>query len=152
MIKRMVLRPIGWVFNQVPGPRHHDWGDVISEIVLDEELEPALDGIEGFSHLIVLFWIAGVTAKQRKTLRLHPRDREDAPLVGVFATHTQFRRNPMGITVVRLLERQGNRLRVAGLDAYNGTPVIDIKSYNPEREFVADARIPDWMKRLQTTQ
>jgi tRNA-Thr(GGU) m(6)t(6)A37 methyltransferase TsaA len=148
--KRIVLHPIGWVSNQVPGPRHHEWGEVVSDITLDEELAPALDGIEGFSHLIVLFWIAGVTAEERKIQKLHPRDRDDVPLVGIFATHAQYRPNPIGLTVVRLLERQGNRLRVAGLDAYDGTPVLDIKSYNPEREIAADARVPDWMERVQT--
>jgi tRNA-Thr(GGU) m(6)t(6)A37 methyltransferase TsaA len=149
MKKRVVFHHIGWVYNLTPGPRYGDWDDVVSDIVLDEELAPALDGVEGYSHVVVLFYIAGVTPKQRKILRLHPRDREDAPLVGVFATHSQYRPNPIGVTVVRLLERQGNRLRVCGLDAYNGTPVLDIKGYSPERELDEEAHIPEWLRRLR---
>jgi tRNA (adenine37-N6)-methyltransferase len=149
VIKRISFRPIGWVFNSIGGSRYSDWGDVVSEIVLDDELAPALDGIEGFSHITVLFYIIGVTRKQRAILRLHPRDRDDVPLVGVFATHSQYRPNPVGITIVKLLERQGNRLRVLGLDAYNGTPVIDIKSFTPDADLAEDAHIPEWMERLR---
>jgi tRNA-Thr(GGU) m(6)t(6)A37 methyltransferase TsaA len=150
MRKRIVFRPVGWVYNHVTGNRYSDWGDVISDIVLDDELAPALDGIEGFSHIEVLFHISHVTAKQRALLRLHPRDRQDMPEVGVFAIRTQYRPNPIGVTVARLLERRGNLLRVAGLDAYNGTPVLDIKPYVPETELADEARIPEWMQRLRT--
>jgi tRNA (adenine37-N6)-methyltransferase len=143
----IAFKPIGYVRNDVPGPRYHEWGEVVSEIIIDDMLAPALDGIEQFSHILVLFYIAGVGAEERGRLKLHPRDRQDAPLMGVFATHTQFRPNPIGLTVVRLLERQGNRLRVQGLDAYNGTPVLDIKDYVPELAADADVRYPEWVRR-----
>ena len=148
MNKRIVYRPIGWVYNQVAGPRYSDWGDVISDIVLEDELSPALAGIEEFSHLMILFHISGLTPKQRALLHLHPGDRQDAPDVGVFATHSQYRPNPIGVTVVQLLGREGNRLRVAGLDAYDGTPVLDIKSFFPDADLVEEARIPEWMQRI----
>jgi len=147
MRKRIVFRPIGWVYNSVPGPRYGDWEDVVSDIILDDELTTALDGIEGYSHILVLFHVAGVTPKQRAILRLHPRDREDAPLVGIFATRTQYRPNPIGVTIVRLLDRQGNRLRVAGLDTYDGTPVLDLKPYVPDADLAAEARVPEWLAR-----
>jgi tRNA (adenine37-N6)-methyltransferase len=149
MTRRIVFRPIGWVYNQVPGSRYADWEDVISDIVLDDELAPALDGIEDYSHVVVLFHIAGVTRKQRQILRLHPRDRQDVPVVGVFATRTQYRPNPIGLTIVRLLERQGNRLRVSGLDAYNETPVLDIKGYAPDAPLDEDVSIPQWLRQLR---
>jgi tRNA (adenine37-N6)-methyltransferase len=139
--------PIGHVVNDVPGPRYHEWGDVVSEIIVKDHLAPALDGIEQFSHIIVLFYITGVDAEKRLTLKLHPRDRQDAPLMGVFATHTQFRPNPIGLSVVRLLERDGARLRVRGLDAYNGTPILDIKNYVPEPDLDGQVRFPDWVRR-----
>lgn len=148
MNKRIVLRPIGWVYNDVNGGRYSDWEDVISEIVLDEDLAPALEGIEGFSHITVLFYLSGLTRRQRAIRRLHPRDQADAPEVGVFATHTQFRPNSIAITTVKLLERKDNRLRVSGLDAFNGTPVLDIKSFTPDLDLAAEARIPEWMQRL----
>ena len=151
MRKRISFRPIGWVYNAVPGPRYGDWEDVVSDIVLDDELAPALDGIKEYSHIVVLFHISGVTRKQRATLRLHPRDRAEAPLVGVFATRTQYRPNPIGVTIVPLLQRQGNRLQVSGLDTYNGTPVIDIKPYVPDADLAAQARIPEWLQHLRST-
>ncbi len=150
MRKRIVFHPIAWVYNDVPGPRYHDWDDVVSDIILDEELAPALDGIEEYSHIMVLFYIAGVTRKQRGVLRLHPRNRQDAPLVGVFATRTQMRPNPIGVTIVRLIERKGNHLRVSGLDAYNGTPILDIKGFAPDADEAADARIPAWLQRMRS--
>ena len=67
----------------------------------------------------------------------------------ILATRTQYRPNPIGVTVVRLLERRGNVLKVAGLDTYNGTPVIDIKAYVPDADLAQEARIPDWLQRLQ---
>lgn len=149
MKKRIVFRPVGWVFNHVAGARYDQWGDVISDIVLDDDLAAGLDGIEGYSHLLILFHISRVTPKQRAFLRLRPRDRQEAPLVGVFATRSQYRPNPIGATVVELIERAGNRLRVAGLDAYDGTPVIDIKPYMPDPDLAAEARIPDWVQRMR---
>ena len=149
MKKRIVLRPIGFVWNNVSGSRYQDWEDVISDIVLSDELAPALDGIEDFSHVWVIFHLAGVTREQRAIRRLHPRDRRDMPEVGVFATRSQYRPNPIGMTIVRLLERHGSRIRVAGLDAYNGTPVLDIKPYIPDRELADEARVPRWVEKLQ---
>ncbi len=150
MRKRIVLRPIGWVWNQVQGHRYSDWENVISDIVLAEDLAPALDGIEEYSHIVVLFYMTGVTPRQRAILRLHPQDRQDVPEVGVFATRTQYRPNPIGVTVVRLLERRGNVLKVAGLDTYNGTPVLDIKAYVPDPDLAQQACIPEWLQRLQS--
>lgn len=149
MSESIVFRPIGVVRNDQPGPRYGDWGDVVSDIILHDELAPALDGIEDFSHVEVLFYISGVTAEQRATLKLHPQNKEGAPLVGVFACHTQYRPNPIGLTVARLLQRQGNRLRVQGLDAYDGSPILDIKAYAPRPEQSAGYVIPDWLKRMR---
>jgi tRNA-Thr(GGU) m(6)t(6)A37 methyltransferase TsaA len=147
--KRVSFRPIAHVVNEVESARYDDWDDVVSDIVLDERLAGALDGIEEYSHVMVLFYISGVTRRQRRIRRLHPRDRQDAPLVGVFATRTQYRPNPIGVTVARLVERQGNRLRVLGLDAYNGTPVMDIKACAPDRDLDKQAHIPQWLEQLR---
>jgi len=147
--ERITLRPIGHVRNDVAGSRYDGWAEVVSEIVLDDALVEALEGVEDYSHLLVVFYIAGVTRRQRAIRRLHPRDREDAPLVGVFATRSQYRPNPIGVTVVRLLERRGAILRVVGLDAYDGTPVLDIKGYAPDADLAQTAHIPDWLQRLR---
>jgi len=78
-----------------------------------------------------------------KGLRRISPDPNEVPLVGVFSTHSPDRPNPIGVTVVKLINRSGNRLCVDGLDLFDGTPVIDIKPYAIER--VEDGlRFPDW--------
>ena len=104
----------------------------------------ALDGIEGFSHLLVLFWLH--KARPPK-LRIHPRGDRRIPMLGFLATRTPHRANPIGATVVRLLKRRGNRLWVGGLDAWNGTPVLDIKPYTL-KDSIRNPRLPGWVKRL----
>ena len=77
------LRPIGVVRNGVPGPERVRWEDLISEIVIDEGLTEALEGVEGFSHLIVLFWIGRFERETLPPLKVHPESRKELPLVGV---------------------------------------------------------------------
>lgn len=148
MTAEIALMPIGQVRNQVPKPRHHGWDEIVSEIVLDPSLSPALDGIEEFSHLVVLFWLHQVTAEERRRRKIHPKDRLDLPLVGVLATRTQYRPNPIGLSVVKLLERRGNVLKVLGLDATNGTLVLDLKPWIPERIPPEEVRLPAWLASL----
>jgi len=137
------VEPIGVVRNEVIEPRGQEWGQVISEIELKEELAPALDGLEEFSHIIVIFWFHRV-APGEFPLKLHPRGRQDLPLLGVLATRHSRRPNPIGLSIVRLLERRGNRLRVRGLDAFDGTPVLDIKPYSPSFDAPREATVPWW--------
>jgi tRNA-Thr(GGU) m(6)t(6)A37 methyltransferase TsaA len=138
--------PIGLVHNGVKEPIHEGWSEIVSEIELFPAFEEALDGIEGYSHLQVLFWIHRVTFEQRLIRRLHPRDRAELPLTGVLATRSQYRPNPIGSTVVLLLGREGRRLRVQGLDAIDGTPILDIKP-QPSRQVTEDeVRAPEWSR------
>lgn len=139
------LRPIGWVRNGVREPEAHGWEHLESELYLQPELAPGLEGLAGFSHLIVLFWMHLIPLERRLAGRLHPGDREDLPLVGTFATRTQLRPNPIGLTVVRLLSVKEALLRVRGLDAVDGTPVLDIKPYLPPYDAPKDARMPPWV-------
>ena len=139
----MTLKAIGFVKNQVAQPVQGGWEEVISEIVIDRRLTDALDGLEEFSHIVVLFWMHKTSGEP--ALKVHPRGKIEFPLVGLFATRSPRRPNPVGETTVRLLERRGNILKVRGLDAINGTPVIDIKPYIPRRHSVAGARVPPWV-------
>jgi len=141
---RMTLKAIGKVSNEVTQPRRQGWEKVISEIVIDSRLTQALDGLDGFSHIKVLFWMHQLAAGE-VPLKVHPRGDPENPLVGLFATRSPRRPNPIGETTVRLLERRGNILRVEGLDAVCGTPVVDIKPYIPGNDSVADARVPSWV-------
>ena len=142
----MTLKAIGVVrngFHEPPTPRS-DWEKVTSEIVIDSSLTEALDGIEEFSHIIVLFWIHRLTEKE-PPLKQRPMSQKDRPLRGLFALRTPNRPNPIGKTTVRLLERRGNILRVEGLDALDGSPVIDIKPYMPGYDEAVDATVPAWI-------
>ncbi len=139
-----VFSPVGVVRNSVKEPQMGGWENVESQIVLRRELADALDGLDGFSHIIVLFWIHRVPEEERAATRIHPMGDPVLPLLGVFATRTQLRPNPIGVSVVPLLARQGNELRVRGLDAIDGTPVLDVKPYIPHYDSVAQATIPAW--------
>jgi len=143
----MNLRAIGIVRNEVKQPVRQDWEKVVSDIVVDSSLTEALDGLEDFSHIIVLYWMHRRAATGQLPTKVHPRGRQELPLVGLFATRSPDRPNPVGIATVRLLQRQGNTLRVEGLDAIDGTPVIDIKPHIPGYDSVADAKVPPWITR-----
>jgi tRNA-Thr(GGU) m(6)t(6)A37 methyltransferase TsaA len=125
----VTMRPIGWVrspyrdASEIPkglGAEHRAEG----EIEIRPELEAGLADIEGFSHLFVL-WVFHKSTEVR-LFGVPPTD--DRPH-GVFATRSPRRPNPIGLTVVELLGREGNRLRVRGIDMIDGSPVLDIKPY-----------------------
>lgn len=81
-------------------------------------------------------------------IKVHPRARRELPLVGLFATRSPHRPNPIGESTVRLIERRDNILRVEGLDAIDGTPVLDIKPHFPRADNPTDVRVPEWITRL----
>lgn len=121
----------------------------VSELVIDKNLDGILDGIEDFSHITVLFWAHRVQPERRSVTKIHPMGNTDFPLVGVFATHSPVRPNTILTTDVRLLKREGNILTVTGLDALDGSPILDIKPCMTADESFKDFRVPDWVKRLQ---
>ncbi len=110
----VALKPIGIVRNRVQEPRMEGWEDVPSDIILKKELTGALDGLEGYSHVLVLFYLHRVSDEERARTHCHPRGDPRYPLQGVLATRTQHRPNPIGASVVRLLRRRRNVLRVRG--------------------------------------
>jgi len=142
----MTLKAIGIVRNEVKQrPDGRDWWqELVSEIVIDPSLTEALDGLEEFSHIIVLWWMHLIPPGE-VTLKVHPMRREELPLVGLFATRAPHRPNRIGKTTVRLLQRQGNILMVKGLEALDGSPVIDIKPYLPRYDSAPDAEVPQWI-------
>jgi tRNA (adenine37-N6)-methyltransferase len=144
--EKILLNPIGYVKTQAVGDEVKDKSR-ISQIILRDELVEALDGVDGFSHLFVLFWLHEVSNQQRMTLKVHPRGRMDMPLLGVFATRTNLRPNPIGLTLVELLKVEGNTLTVRGLDAFDGTPILDIKPFDLW-DNAKKARVPDWWIKL----
>jgi tRNA-Thr(GGU) m(6)t(6)A37 methyltransferase TsaA len=139
------LRPIAVVRNNVFEPMPEGWEGVRSDLIFREELMVALDGIEAYSHLIVVFVCHQVPDEERAALHIHPRGDPRLPEQGVLATRSQRRPNAVGVTVVPLLRRRRNILRVLGLDAIDGTPVLDIKPYLPRYDSVPEAGVPDWV-------
>ncbi len=124
------------------------WGDVVARIELDDTLGThALDGLDGFSHVEVLFWFDQVTRRSSYAQTSRARGRDDMPLIGVFAARGPNRPNPIGVSACEIVELGDNWLTVRGLDAIDGTPVLDIKPVmavlvpHPTRE-------PEWSSRL----
>ncbi len=147
----IVLHPVGWVHSSEKGSREDFWGDVVSEIRLDESTfaSDALDGLAEFSHVEVLFYLHGVSEASVVSGRRHPRSNPEWPEVGIFAQRGKARPNRIAATVCRLLSVEGLTLKVQGLDAFDGSPVLDIKpvfvEFTPER---AAIRQPRWSHEL----
>lgn len=104
-----------------------------------------LKGVHEFSHLIILYWIhSRDTAAERRTLRVIPRRHALKVEVGVFACRSPTRPNPIGLCVVKLMKIKNCVLTVKGLDAFKGSPIIDIKPYLPRGDSIPNARVPMW--------
>ena len=146
-INEIKLKSIGYVRRASKQENVKD-RSLVSEITIRKGLTKALEGIEEFSHVCVLFYMHQVSAKDKKALKVHPRGRMDLPLVGLFATRTPLRPNPVGLALVELLKRRENVLVVRGLDAFDGTPVLDLKPYD-NWDAVVNIRIPEWRKKLE---
>ena len=116
-----------------------------SEIIINEEYLDCLEGIEDFSHLIILFWTNKVPNKARQIKKVHPAGLKEMPIRGIFATRSPVRPNPICKTTVRLIERKGTTLIVEGLDAIDNTPVVDIKPHIPFYDSPLNVKLADWM-------
>lgn len=137
------LAPVGVVRNTIHDTSGRTWAAVRTEIVFRDEFVPALEGLDGFSHLFVVTWLDRVQDDGRALLRIHPTGDESSPEVGVFATRTAHRPNPIAVSVVPMEGVSKNVVKVVGLDVVNGTPVLDIKPYVSFYDSF-DAEIPQW--------
>ncbi len=136
-LNELNCKPIGFVRSPVSETPHEEdwWQDLVSEIVIDESLAEALDEVDYFKYYVILYWIHK-RDRSHIALRVNPKGRKDIPVRGIFSTRTPDRPNPIGMTVVRLLKCEGNVLTVRGLDALDGSPVIDIKPWNTGYDFI----------------
>ena len=116
-----------------------------SMIIINEDYIDCLDGIEDFSHLIILFWTHKVPDKARQIKKVHPAGIKKIPMKGIFATRSPVRPNPICKTTVKLIEKKGNTLIVEGLDAIDNTPVLDIKPHLPFYDSPTNIKLADWM-------
>ena len=147
IVEKIELEPIGFVKTNTIRKEVKKRSNV-SEIILREDLVETLHGIEDFSHLYVIFWLHEVPKGERKTVKVHPRGRRDLPLLGIFATRTPHRPNPIGLTLVELIKVNDNTLTIRGLDAYDGTPIIDIKPFDMW-DTTEDVKVPKWWAKLE---
>ena len=168
MPSSMILRVVGIVCNNIKEPflkagdsdiemqgsmdevkkRVNASTNIMSEIIMGKPYYALLDGIEDYSHLVVLYWGHRVPESSRLLAKVHPMGRKEKPIKGIYSTCSPARPNPILMTVVKLHKREENILQVSGLDAIDRTPVIDIKPYVTEFYPRKEVRIPEWMQKI----
>ena len=146
MEKEIKLKPIGYVKNNVKEQRFGNFANEVSEILIDEKFTDALDGIENYSHVIIVYWMDKI---KDYVIKHQPQGNPNVPEVGIFACRCPARPNPIAITTCRLVKREKNKLIVHGLDTLNNTPIIDIKPYWPQYDKVENEKIPGWVNKLE---
>jgi tRNA-Thr(GGU) m(6)t(6)A37 methyltransferase TsaA len=146
---QIIVKPVAYVQNPRSSLEDDHWGSVISEIILENSFpEECLDGIETFSHVEILFYFDKISDKPRPLMSRHPRDNKDWPRVGIFAQRNKDRPNHIGLSIAKIIKREGRSLFVQGLDAVNGTPVIDIKPIMVEYLLREPVTQPEWSHEL----
>lgn len=126
-----------------------DWGSVEAEIVLDAAFpETALAGLDQFSHAVIVFHFDLIDPEKIVIGARRPRGRADWPEVGIFAQRGSPRPNRLGVTTVEIVSVAGGVVRVRGLDAIDGTPVLDIKPVMSGFEPRGPIREPDWAREI----
>ncbi|MCL4202142.1 MAG: tRNA (N6-threonylcarbamoyladenosine(37)-N6)-methyltransferase TrmO [Pirellulaceae bacterium] len=129
------VRPIG----HVKKSEDRTW------IVLDKQYAPGLLGLDGFSHIHVIWWFdQNDTPQKRAVLQVHPRGDRNNPLTGVFACRAPVRPNLIALSLCKVLTVQDNMVEIDQTDAFDGTPVLDIKPYAPGIDSASDVRVPQW--------
>ncbi len=144
------VRPVGWVRGGRAETDDDAWGEVRSRIEFDPSLleATATAGLEAFSHVEVLFHFDRVPEDTVCTGARHPRGRQDWPLVGILAQRAKDRPNRMGTTTCRLRGVGPGWIEVEGLDAVDGTPVLDVKPYLRGFGPRGEIREPEWAGEL----
>jgi tRNA (Thr-GGU) A37 N-methylase len=151
MATSIQVTPIGWVRNRIHGMKEDEWGRVESRIELDPArfTAEALTGLDEFSHVEVLFHFSRLQESEVVTGLRHPRGNPAWPAVGIFAQRAKLRPNRIGATICRLVKVEGLAITVAGLDALDQTPVLDLKPVMVE--FLPDqVRQPRWARELMS--
>ena len=117
----------------------------LSKLRIFPEFCLGLQRLNDFSHIIILYWFhLRDNETERRTLRVVPRRHPEAPQVGVFASRSPSRPNPVGLCVTELVKIEECALTVKGLDALQNSPIIDIKPYIPRADSISKARVPEW--------
>jgi len=119
-------------------------------IVLDKKYEPGLLGVEGFSHIYMIWWFdKNDTPEKRATLQVRPMGNQENPITGVFGTRSPRRPNLIAMTLCKIVAVKGNTIEIEKTDAFDGTPVLDIKPFIPGYDSASDATVPEWLDRAR---
>jgi tRNA (adenine37-N6)-methyltransferase len=153
--RKIVLKPIGVVHTKLSDEQIKEEHREIEAVVeVFPEFAKALGGLDGYSHLFILSYLHKLRPEQVGPLKVKPKRAtkmgfklEELPTLGVFALDSPTRPNPIGLTLVRLLKRSGRNLFVTGIDLFDGTPVIDVKAYNPDYE-AKNYSMPKWYLKI----
>jgi tRNA-Thr(GGU) m(6)t(6)A37 methyltransferase TsaA len=165
---KIIINPIGIIKNSISSPAlladkkglrqnsdkeavrkgFDETEEIVSEIILKDNLKELLSGIEDYSHIVILYWGHEISDEGRELKKVHPMGNPDLPFAGLFCTCSPARPNPILMTVAELIEKSGNVLKVKGLDAINNSPVLDIKPYVSEFFPRKNTYVPDWMKKI----
>lgn len=152
----ITIKPVGVIHVNVDDEEVKACWDEGAEGVVEifEDYVEGLDGIDGFSHLIIVAYLHKTSEEHRKVLKVKPKrlrliglDIDKVAEVGVFCTDSPHRPNPIALTIVELLERDGRFLKVKNLDLFDGTPVLDIKPYTPSR-MIQGVKLPGWYQKI----
>ena len=145
----ITLTPIGYVSSPRSDPSDDGWGAVEAKIDLVPDFVPeAFNGIEEFSHVEVVYFFDRVPEDRIERGARHPRGNTAWPKVGIFAQRGKNRPNRLGVSIARLIRRQGRQIILRGLDAIDGTPVLDIKPVMREFQPKDPIRQPEWTHEL----
>lgn len=142
------FRQIGVVVNNVTNTLDENWGNVLSRLLIDEEFKGGLQGLEQFSHALIITFLQQASFDRERHLIRRPRGLESMPLVGIFSQRAKDRPNPIGVTAVQIVTVGADFVEVKGLDAIDGTPILDVKPYYPQYDLVGDATVPNWVNTL----
>jgi tRNA-Thr(GGU) m(6)t(6)A37 methyltransferase TsaA len=150
----IIFEPIGIVRTKGSDADVKQQGGLEGELEIFPQFEAGLEGIDGYSHLFVIVYFHRLRPEQIGPLKVKPRGLlergftlDELPSVGVLALDSPTRPNPVGLTLVRFLRRENNRLIVSGLDIFDGTPILDIKGYQPQYR-ADDYTLPEWFRKL----
>ncbi len=134
--KQFLLNPIGVVHKE----------NERTTLLLNKDVEPALQGLDGFSHVWVFWWLGrNDTQKKRSVLQVHPRGNRENPLTGVFACRAPVRPNLIALTLCRIISVKNNVVEIDRIDAFADTPILDLKPYIPNSDS-AKASTPEWVE------
>ena len=144
---RIEMKPIGFVKCEVKNKKDESWGQNVSSIILNEDYFGGLKGLEDFSHAIILYYLDQAKFEKEKHLQRRPQNRADMSLVGIFSQRAKDRPNQIGMTSVKIESVMENCLIVQGLDAIDGTKILDIKPYYPMYD-KKESKVPSWVETL----